>query len=166
MIRKLFLILAVFTLTACKLNEDKKITDFNQNPEIESAIYKKHFFEKELLDAGEMEVDVVGEKTLFEGSQVPIQTEKFPEPYYVNYIFDADKDLLDLAFILNEGMVADGEELPETIFVYIEYNNEQNEIITLTQENVSGDDVGYVGLFEEEWKDLAKEYTQFVDSVN
>lgn len=63
-------------------------------------------------------------------------------------------------------MVADGEELPETIFVYIEYNNEQNEIITLTQENVSGDDVGYVGLFEEEWKDLAKEYTQFVDSVN
>ena len=84
MIRKLFLILAVFTLTACKLNEDKKITDFNQNPEIESSIYKKHFFEKELLDAGEMEVDVVGEKTLFEGSQVPIQTEKFPEPYYVN----------------------------------------------------------------------------------
>ena len=63
-------------------------------------------------------------------------------------------------------MVADGEELPETIFVYIEYNNEQNEIITLTHENVSGDDVGYVGLFEEEWKDLAKEYTQFVDSVN
>ena len=84
MIRKLFLILAVFTLTDCKFNEDKKITDFNQNPEIESAIYKKHFFEKELLDEDEMEVDVVGEKTLYEGSQVPIQTEKFPEPYYVN----------------------------------------------------------------------------------
>lgn len=31
-----------------------------------------------------MGVDVVGEKTLYEGSQVPIQTEKFPEPYYVN----------------------------------------------------------------------------------
>lgn len=84
MIRKLFLILAVFTLTDCKFNEDKKITDFNQNPEIESAIYKKHFFEKELLDEGKMGVDVVGEKTLYEGSQVPIQTEKFPEPYYVN----------------------------------------------------------------------------------
>ena len=54
MIRKLFLILAVFTLTACKFNEDKKITDFNQNPEIESAIYKKHFFEKELLDISTM----------------------------------------------------------------------------------------------------------------
>lgn len=84
MIRKLFLILAVFTLTDCKFNEDKKITDFNQNPEIESAIYKKHFFEKGLLDEGKMGVDVVGEKTLYEGSQVPIQTEKFPEPYYVN----------------------------------------------------------------------------------
>lgn len=84
MIRKLFLILAVFTLTDCKFNEVKKITDFNQNPEIESAIYKKHFFEKELLDEGKMGVDVVGEKTLYEGSQVPIQTEKFPEPYYVN----------------------------------------------------------------------------------
>lgn len=84
MLRKLFLILAVFTLTDCKFNEVKKITDFNQNPEIESAIYKKHFFEKELLDEGKMGVDVVGEKTLYEGSQVPIQTEKFPEPYYVN----------------------------------------------------------------------------------
>ena len=62
-----------------------------------------------------MSLNSSGEKTLFEGSQVPIQTEKFPEPYYVNYIFDADKDLLDLAFILTEGMVADGEELPETI---------------------------------------------------
>ena len=102
MIRKLILLLAIFSLTTCTFDEVEKITDFNQNPEIESAIYKKHFFEKELLDEGEMGVDVVGEKTLYEGSQVPIQTEKFPEPYYVNYIFDADKDLLDLAFILTK----------------------------------------------------------------
>lgn len=166
MIRKLILLLAVFSLTTCKFDEVEKVRDFNQNPDIKSAIYKEHFFEKELLDEGEMEVDVVDEKTVFEGSKVPVRTEKFPKPYYVNYIFNTDEDLLELAFILTEGMVADGEELPETIFVYIEYNNEQNEIITLTQENVSGDDVGYVGLFEEEWKDLAKEYTQFVDSVN
>ncbi len=166
MIRKLILLLAILSLTACKFDEVEKEMDLNQNPDIESVIYKEHFYERELFNEGEMATDVVNGNTIFEGSQVPVSTEKFPEPYYVSYTFNPNEEILDLAFILIEGMVADGEELLEDIFIYIEYAYENNDILTLTQENVKGKDVGYVGLFEEEWENLAEEYIEFVESTN
>ena len=185
MSRKIILLLAMLSLTACsnvnefieelkgqsesvvELEGSKNNEDFfHKNPEISSTIYKEHFFEKELLDAGEMKSDIVDGKTIFEGKNVPVRIEKFPEPYYVNYLFNPSEEMLDLALILTEGTFADGEELPEDVFIYIEYDNENNEIFTLLQENANGDDVGYIGLFEEEWQDLAKKYIQFVHSVN
>ena len=163
MIRKLILLLAILSLTACKFDEVEKEMDLNQNPDIESVIYKEHFYERELFNEGEMATDVVNGNTIFEGSQVPVSTEKFSEAYYVSYTCNPNEEILDLATILTEGMGADGEELPEDIFIYIEYDYENNEILTLTQENVKGKDVGYVGLFEEEWENLAEEYIEFVE---
>lgn len=189
MILKAIIIVVILSLTACdnsespndveqtsqpeetiielESNEDpSESINFNQNSSIDSEIYKEFFFTKELLEKDRMNSDTVGNNKVAEGNQLPISTEYFPDPYYMDYTFNAAEEKLDLALILTEGSVTKEEKLMEDIFVYLEYDSGNDALINVTQENANGDDVDYIDLTLEEWDEVAQRYIDFVNSIN
>ncbi|GEK90735.1 hypothetical protein [Alkalibacterium kapii] len=189
MILKTLLCVAVLSLTACSSSEqssegeetsqtedtvielesneeENESVNFNKNNNIKSDIYKEYFFTKELLKKDRMESDLVGNNKVAEGNQLPVSTEDFPEPYYMNYAYNTVDEKLDLALILTEGSVVKEKELTEDVFVHLEYDIKNDSLIDITQENASGNNADQFGLTEEEWGEVANRYIRFVDSIN
>lgn len=155
------------TVIELESNEDMSANvNFNQNSSIDSEIYKEFFFSKELLEKKRMDSDTVDNNKVATGNQLPISTEYFPAPYYMDYTFNMVEEKLDLALILTEGSVVKEEELMEDVFVYLVYNNGNDALIDLTQENANGDEENYIDLTEEEWGEVAQRYIDFVNSIN
>lgn len=193
--RKTVLLLALLSLTACGNSESADESDqtaiqddtvieledtedaegneeavkadyFNKNPKIDSQIYREYFSDKELLDEGRMESDIEGDNKVAEAKMWPTSTEVFPDAYYMNYAFNLVEERLNLALIMTEDAVIKESELPEDIFIHLEYDQANDSLISVTQENTAGEEVDYADLTEEEWNDVAKEYIQFVDRVH
>lgn len=189
MITKIFLCITLLSLTtACSnsepLNEDAQSNqseetvielenneensenvNFNQNSKIDSEIYKEFFFKKELLPKDQMESDVVDDNQIAEGSQLPIGTDNLSAPYYMDYRFNMSEEKLDLALILTEGTIVKEEELTEDVFVHLEYDNKNDNLINIIQENTSGETVDHADLTEEEWIEVAERSIEFVDRI-
>lgn len=188
MIGKVFLSITLLSLTACsnteqpdeleqtsqpeetvielENNEDENgRVNFNKNSRIDSGIYREFFFAKELLDENSMESNVVGDNQIAEGSQLPIGTDNLSAPYYMDYTFNISEEKLDLALILAEGTIVKEEELKEAIFVHLEYDNKNDTLINIIQENTNGETVDHVDLTEDEWIEVAERSIQFVDRV-
>lgn len=175
MILKTLLCVAVLSLTACSSSEQSsegeetsqtedtvieldsneegnESVNFNKNSNIESNIYRDFFFSKKLLEKGRMESDEIGNTKVAEGNQLPVSTENFPEPYYMNYMFNTVEEKLELALILTEGSVVKEEELTEDVFVHLEYNIKNDSLVNVTKENTNGNNVDQFDLTEEEWE--------------
>lgn len=185
---KIFLCLTLLSLTACSNTEqpnegaqsdqsDQTVIElenneessenshFNQNSEIDSKIYKEFFLTKQLLPKNQMESDVVDDNQIADGNQLPIGTDNLSSPYYMDYRFNMSEEKLDLALILAEGTIVKEEELTEDVFVHLEYDNKNNNLINIIQENTDGETVDYVDLTEEEWTEVAERSIEFVDRV-
>lgn len=188
MITKILLCLTLLSLTACsnseqpndseqtsqpeetvielESNEDDNVNvNFNKNNRIASDIYKEFFFAKELLDESSMESGVVGDNTVAEGNQLPIDTDNLSTPYYMDYTFNMSEEKLDLALILTEGTIVKEKELTEDVFVHLEYDKKNDNLINIIQENTSGEIVDHVDLTVEEWIEVAEGSIQFVDRI-
>lgn len=189
MITKIFLCLTLLSLTACsspeqaneseqtsqpeetviELEDNNRVYDggkFNKNSRIASDIYKEFFFTKELLVKNRIESDVVDDNKIAEGNQLPIGTDHLSTPYYMDYTFNMSEEKLDLALILTEGTIAKEKELTEDVFVHLEYDNKNDNLINIVQENTSGEAVDHVDLTEEEWIEVAEKSIQFIDRVH
>lgn len=154
------------TVIELENKEDKnEEVNFNQNSDIDSKIYKEFFFTKELLEKDQMESDVVDNNQIAEGNQLPIGTDNLSTPYYMDYTFNMSEEKLDLALILTEGTIVKEEELSEDVFIYLEYDKENEILINVTQENTSGEVGDYVSLTEEEWIEVAERSIEFVDRI-
>lgn len=145
--------------------ENSENVNFNQNSKIDSDIYKEFFFKKELLPKDQMESDVVDDNQIAEGSQLPIGTDNLSVPYYMDYRFNMSEEKLDLALILAEGTIVKEEELTEDVFVHLEYDNKNDNLINIIQENTSGETVDHVDLTEDEWIEVAERSIEFVDRM-
>lgn len=188
MITKIFLCITLLSLTACSNSEQPNESEqtsqpeetvieledndrvyaggkFNKNSSIASDIYKEFFFTKELLVKDRMESDVVDDNKIAEGNQLPIGTDNLSTPYYMDYTFNMSEEKLDLALILTEGTIVKEEELTEAIFVHLEYDNKNDNLINIIQENTGGETVDHVDLTEEEWIEVAEKSIQFVDRI-
>ena len=84
----------------------------------------------------------------------------------MDYRFNMSEEKLDLALILTEGTIVKEEELKEAVFVHLEYDNKNDNLINIIQENTSGETVDHVDLTEEEWIEVAEKSIQFVDRVH
>lgn len=189
MITKIFLCLTLLSLTACsnteqlseleqtsqpeetviELEDNDRVYDegkFNKNSGIASDIYKEFFFTKELLVKNRIESDVVDDNKIAEGNQLPIGTDNLSTPYYMDYRFNMSEEKLDLALILTEETIVKEEELTEDVFVHLEYDNKNDKLIKVIQENTSGETVDHVDLTEEEWIEVAERSIEFVDRVH
>ena len=189
MILKTFFFVAMLSLTACsnteqpneseqtsqpgetvielESNEDEnERTNFNKNSRIASDIYKEFFFTKELLAKSSMESGVVEGNQIAYGNQLPISTDSFPEAYYMDYSFNLEEEILNLALILTEeSIIREDEQLTEDVFIHLKYDSGNDTLISLTQENTSGEVVDHIDLTEDEWNEVAKRYMRFVDSI-
>lgn len=189
--RKTILLVALISLTACgnsnqtddsdqavepddtvvelessdEIDETAAIDYFNQNPEIDSEIYRTFFSSKKLLDKNSMESGVEGDNEVAYGSQLPIGTDNLSAPYYMDYTFNMSDEKLDLALILTEGTLVKEKELTEAIFVHLEYDNKNNNLINIMQEKTNGETVDYVDLTEEEWIEVVERSIEFVDRI-
>ena len=189
MITKIFFCLTLLSLTACSNTEqpneseqtsqpeetvielesnegENESVNFNKNSSIASDIYKKFFFTKELLVKNQIESDIVDDNKIADGNQLPIGTDNLSTPYYMDYTFNMSEEKLDLALILAEGTIVKEEELTEDVFVHLEYDNKNNTLINIIQENTSGETVDHVDLTEEEWIEVAERSIQFIDRVH
>lgn len=144
---------------------DSENVNFNQNSKIDSEIYKEFFFTKELLPKDQMESDLVDDNQIAEGNQLPIGTDNLSTPYYMDYRFNMSEEKLDLALILTEGTIVKEEELAEDVFVHLEYDNKNDNLINIIQENTSGETVDHVDLTEDEWIEVAERSIEFVDRM-
>lgn len=154
--------------TVIELEDNDRVYDggkFNKNSGIASDIYKEFFFTKELLVKNRIESDVVDDNKIAEGNQLPIDTDNFPVPYYMDYRFNMSEEKLDLALILTEGSIVREEELTEDVFVHLEYDSADDALINVTQENANGEKVDHVDLTEEEWIEVAERSIEFVDRI-
>lgn len=189
MITKIILSITLLSLTACsnptqsndseqtsqpgetvielESNEDKsKSVNFNKNSSIDSDIYKEFFFTEELLAKSSMESGVVEGNQIAYGNQLPISTDSFPEAYYMDYSFNLEEEILNLALILTEeSILKEDEQLTEDVFIHLKYDSGNDTLISLTQENTSGEVVDHIDLTEDEWNEVAKRYMRFVDSI-
>ncbi len=188
MITKIFLFITLLSLTACSNSEqpneseqtnkpeqtvielesneaDSENVNFNQNSKIDSEIYKEFFFTKELLPKDQMESDLVDDNQIADGNQLPIGTDNLSTPYYMDYRFNMSEEKLDLALILTEGTIVKEEELAEDVFVHLEYDNKNDNLINIIQENTSGETVDHVDLTEDEWIEVAERSIEFVDRM-
>lgn len=186
---KAIILVVVFSLTACsnteqpneseqtsqpgetvielESNEDEnESVNFNKNSRIDSEIYKEFFFTKDLLEKDRMESDVIGDNKIANGNQLPIGTENLSTPYYMDYTFNMSEEKLDLALILAEGTIVKEEELAEDVFVHLEYDNKNDTLINIIQENTSGETIDHVDLTEEEWIEVAERSIEFVDIIH
>lgn len=145
--------------------EESNTSNFNQNSEIESNIYKEYFYNQSLLSPGSMESGEDNGTYHFHGRSLPVSTESLPEPYYMDYQLDLDKQFLELALIFEEGTEVNDAVLKEDVFILIEYNQLDNELINITQENKKGENAYYINLTEEEWIEVANRYSVFVNSI-
>lgn len=181
----MFLCISLLSLTACssseELNESEQTShleetvielennedvNFNKNSSIDSDIYKEFFFTKELLEKNRMESDMVDDNKIAEGSQLPIGTDNLSAPYYMDYTFNMSEEKLDLALILAEGTIVKEEELIEDVFIHLEYDNKNDTLINIIQENTSGEAVDHVDLTEEELIEVAERSIEFVDTIH
>lgn len=188
MIKKIVLCITLLSLTACsnseqpneseqtsqsgetviELEDNERVYDegkFNKNSRIASDIYKEFFFTKELLVKNRMESDVVDDNQIADGNQLPIGTENLSNPYYMDYSFNMSEEKLSLALILAEGTIVKEEELIEDVFIHLIYDNKNDTLINIIQENTSGETVDHVDLTEEEWIEVAEKSIQFVDRI-
>ena len=189
MILKTFFFVAMLLLTACsnteqpneseqtsqsgetvielENNEDEsERINFNKNSRIASDIYKEFFFTEELLAKSSMESGVVEGNQIAYGNQLPISTDSFPEAYYMDYSFNLEEEILNLALILTEeSILKEDEQLTEDVFIHLKYDSGNDTLISLTQENTSGEVVDHIDLTEDEWNEVAKRYMRFVDSI-
>lgn len=113
-----------------------------------------------------MESDVIGDNKIANGNQLPIGTENLSTPYYMDYTFNMSEEKLDLALILAEGTIVKEEELAEDVFVHLEYDNKNDTLINIIQENTSGETIDHVDLTEEEWIEVAERSIEFVDIIH
>lgn len=188
MVKEIFLCITLLSLTACssfeqpqeleetshqeetviELESNKETqegTKFNQNNEIDSEIYKEFFFSKNLLPEKQMESNIAGDNKVAYGSRLPIGEGILSDPYYTDYIYNMSEEKLSLALILDEGSTVKEEELKEAIFVHLKYDNENDQLINITQENMSGENVETADLTEEEWIKVAERSIEFVDII-
>ncbi len=145
--------------------EDSEHVNFNQNSKIDSEIYKEFFFTKELLPKNQMESGSVDDHQIAYGNQMPIGTDNFPVPYYMDYTLNTKEEKLDLALILTEGSIVKEVELAEDVFVHLEYDSADDALINVAQENASGEKVNHLDLTEEEWNEVAERSIEFVERI-
>ena len=182
----LFLIAAIFILSACSkdLNEKDKLEtdkenesnevgslDLGTTEEIKSDLYKK-YFEKSSNDIqsnvdqeiqnteGRVEIEKINEdRKIFigNGDYLPFLSDK--SQFYIDYLYEDDD--FSLAYIIFKGDNIDGKSIEEDLVIEVIKNND---IINIRQENFDGKEKSDINFDENFKKEIVESVKSFVSN--